>query len=562
MPYLGAAGTPVTNLAGTETVVFDNAGSLIEITAANLGASAPLVQAMADFLGAHVAAGTNVTFTRVGNSFTITAPGAAYTANQMMDDLSTRVIAGANMTVTYDATAHTITLAATAVASYTDTQARAAIGAAATGDPGHLIVTPNVGAGTINWSLDPNFVAQVTALGPGTFIQTNDSVVATASYASTPGTSGNYVSSPSSGAANILGDIDVSAYIAPTLWSVAGGQVFFSKLANTTSNGTYRFGLNATGQLQIGTNIDGVVTSFVATTISPGGVDGVGMWVRYTRASVTGNCSFYTAPGLPPETEPTAGQWVTLQLNRPGTAGSALTSTAALCVSGINNGTGVPFAGKVYRVIVRNGIAGTIAVDFNPSSWTTGSTWTSATGEVWTLNGTAAVTAGSSTAVSNTTAQFSVGETDPQASIPLALHDTMFFFSSFGLVNTSGSSATFTFKVTINGADLFLIPVQTLTSVASSVRNGYLELRVDMNGSSGSAQVASATFVIANATTGTGSGSDTLATEFVRVTGGRAVSALTTFNSVPQIQLRCTMGTAATTISAQRQLTQLVLGKA
>lgn len=560
MPYLGAAGTPVTDLTGTETFVCDDGGVLKEITAANFGASTPIAEAIRDIIGVALVAGANITVTPddTANTITIAAPAAGYTDEQVRDVMGAALVAGSNITITPDDTLNTITIAATAVASYTAQNTRTDLAAAATGDPGHLIITPvGTPVTSINWSLDRNFVAQVDALGPGTFIQTNDSVVATASYVTLPGTSGNYVSSPSSSAANITGDIDISARIAPTLWIPALSSNFFSKYV-TNANGTYRFSLSTSGFLQFTTTVDAVNATTAATTVTPGGTDGVPMWVRVTRATATGVCNFYTAPDQ--ETEPTS--WTTLQLNRSSTAGVMLASTATVNVSGFNNGTSNTFAGKVYRVIVKNGIAGTIVVDFNPSSWTSGTTWTSATGEVWTLNGTAAVTAGSSTAVSNTAAEFSLAETDAAPSIPLALHDTMFFFTSFGLVNTSGSSATFTFKVKINGVDLFLMPVQTLTSVASSVRNGFLELRVDMNGSSGSSQVASATLVIANATTGTGSGSDTLATEFVRLTGNRAVSSLTTFNSVPQIQLRCTMGTAAATISAQRGFTQLVLGKA
>lgn len=560
MPYLGAAGTPVTDLTGTETFVCDDGGVLKEITAANFGASTPIAEAIRDIIGVALVAGANITVTPddTANTITIAAPAAGYTDEQVRDVMGAALVAGSNITITPDDTLNTITIAATAVASYTAQNTRTDLAAAATGDPGHLIITPvGTPVTSINWSLDPNFVAQVSALGPGTFIQTNDSVIATASYVTLPGTSGNYVSSPDSAALDITGDIDICARLAPTTW--VSGQTFFAHWSSA-ANGSYRLGLSASGFIQWAFTLDNVTTLFGATSVTPGGTNGVPMWIRATRASATGSCNFYTCPDQ--ETEPTAGQWVTLQLGRPSTAGSLLASTAPANVSGSNAGTASPFAGLIYRIIVKNGIAGTIVVDFNPSSWTSGATWTSATGEVWTLNGTAAVTAGSSTAVSNTTTPFSLGETDAAPSIPLALHDTMFFFSSFGLVNTSGSSVTYTFKVTINGADLFLIPVQTLTSVASSVRNGYLELRVDMNGSSGSSQVASATLVIANATTGTGSGSDTLATEFVRLTGNRAVSTLTTFNSVPQIQLRCTMGTAAATISAQPGFTQLVLGKA
>ena len=562
MGFIGDAGTPVTNLTGGEvmTGIVDGV-ALKEITAANFVASTVMTQAIADFIGAFVTAGSNVTFARVGNFFTITASvPAPYTDAQVKAVMGANILAGANVSAAYDPIAGTVTLSATAPASYTDAMARAAVSGGLIGDPGYLNFTSNPGAGTITGLIDPAFKAQVDALGPGTFVQTNDTVVATSSYVTLPGTASNYVSSPSSSAANITGDIEFCVRLSPTLWIPAAEQVFYSKWVSA-ANGHCRLAITTSGFLKFSTTLDAVNTVSGTTTVTPGGVDGTPMWVKITRASATGACNFYTCPDQ--ETEPLLAQWVTLQTNRGNQIGALpAASTATLNVGGYNSGATLPFAGKVYRVIVKSGIAGTIAVDFNPSSWVSGATWVSASGETWTLNGTAAVTAGSSTSVSNTLAEFSLAETDAHTSTPLALHDTMFFFTTFGLVNTSGASATFLFKVTLNGATLFLIPIQTLTSVASSVRNGALMLRIDMNGSSGSSQMASAEFVIANATTGTGSGSDTLATDFVRLSGNRYVSTLTTFNSVPQIQLRCTMGTAASTISAQRGFTQLVLGKA
>ena len=50
------------------------------------------------------------------------------------------------------------------------------------------------------------------------------------------------------------------------------------------------------------------------------------------------------------------------------------------------------FETGVYRAIVRNGIDGTVVADFNPNLYSTGSTFTSTDGLVYTLTGTAAIT--------------------------------------------------------------------------------------------------------------------------------------------------------------------------
>jgi len=47
--------------------------------------------------------------------------------------------------------------------------------------------------------------------------------------------------------------------------------------------------------------------------------------------------------------------------------------------------------GRIYRAQIYNGINGTLAVDFNPNLSTSAQTFTAATGEVWTTNGTARI---------------------------------------------------------------------------------------------------------------------------------------------------------------------------
>jgi hypothetical protein len=56
------------------------------------------------------------------------------------------------------------------------------------------------------------------------------------------------------------------------------------------------------------------------------------------------------------------------------------------------NNSGDVWVGKIYYFALHSGLAGSDIVVMDPNLWRSGSTWTSTTGEVWTLNGLAAVT--------------------------------------------------------------------------------------------------------------------------------------------------------------------------
>jgi hypothetical protein len=87
-------------------------------------------------------------------------------------------------------------------------------------------------------------------------------------------------------------------------------------------------------------------------------------WVRCTYVAATGIVTFYTAADSP--TIP--GSWTALGSTRALTPTGALfnpTSATRWQVGDVTTGSANPLAGRIYRVILRNGIGGTALFDMN-----------------------------------------------------------------------------------------------------------------------------------------------------------------------------------------------------
>jgi hypothetical protein len=171
-----------------------------------------------------------------------------------------------------------------------------------------------------------------------------------------PGVTGNYCTVPDAPSFQITGDIEIVARIAPTTWASAAVRYFVSKDA-----------LAARGwALAVGT-AGSLLMNWAAGAMQPvstplGGVNGVPLWVKFTRVAATGLCSFYSALDSP--TEPTT--WTVR-----GTATGVTPfgqNTGPLSISGRLDDNREPFAGRIARVIVRNGIAGTTVLDVSENN--------------------------------------------------------------------------------------------------------------------------------------------------------------------------------------------------
>ncbi len=202
----------------------------------------------------------------------------------------------------------------------------------------------------------------------------------------TPGTSGNYLSTPDSAANSITGDIDIRVRLRNVSWSTqASGGSILSKddLGGQRSYGFQTGG--AAGKLLFFYTPDGAtITGRVATsTAVVPFADGASGWVRVTYATASGNTLFYTSyDGV---------TWAQLGTTVALTAGAIFNGTAKVTMGSDSGGTSLLLAATFLYAEIRNGIAGTVNVLMNPVEWLSGATWTSSTGEVWTLNGTAAI---------------------------------------------------------------------------------------------------------------------------------------------------------------------------
>lgn len=189
------------------------------------------------------------------------------------------------------------------------------------------------------------------------------------------GATGNYCSTPNAAANQITGDIDIRAKV-----NFAGGAtgVIISKY-NGSPNLAYNFRMSSAGALTFLFSPDGTTVINASSSINVS--LNTDIWVRVTRVASTGVITFFTSSD--------GVTWSQLGIATTTTSGNIIASSSILEVGSRSAGAGDLFTGRIYRAQIYNGINGTLAVDFNPQSFNPSSSqtqWTSATGEVWTIN--------------------------------------------------------------------------------------------------------------------------------------------------------------------------------
>ena len=201
-----------------------------------------------------------------------------------------------------------------------------------------------------------------------------------------PGTASSNFTSPDSVAASITGDIDIRVKLRMNDWTPAASSLVLTKF--TSSNLSYYFFVQTDGKLNFQTSANGTTQVGAVSTVATGVADGATKWLRVTRDvdnGASGNTTvFYVSDD--------GATWTQLgdAVTNVG-ATSIYDGTGTVNIGGDSSGT-FWLAGKVYRAQVYNGINGTLAVDFDPTRYTSGATFTAATGEVWTINGSARIT--------------------------------------------------------------------------------------------------------------------------------------------------------------------------
>ena len=206
-------------------------------------------------------------------------------------------------------------------------------------------------------------------------------------HLSLPGTAGNYASTPDSAAVSITGDIDIRAKLAMDDWTPSDHTIIFSKYG--TGNISWDLLIRPSGFIAANASSNGSAENLTAdSTAAPGFTDGSVHWLRYTRISSSGVVRFYTSDdGL---------SWSQLGADVSTTAAGLFDSTAPIEIGTREGGTQYNLNGrssKIYYAEIRNGIDGTVVAVFDVDEATLGaaSVVSSATGEMWTIHGTAAI---------------------------------------------------------------------------------------------------------------------------------------------------------------------------
>lgn len=212
-------------------------------------------------------------------------------------------------------------------------------------------------------------------------------------YGYLPGVSGNYFSTPDS-AAFPTGDIDIRVRAALNNWATLG-QAFLGKRIGGNSMQLTSAGSNANQPILYwwqGASLKSAEAT-AAWSIS----SGVVRWFRATLDvdNGSGGCDvrFYTSSDDVADSEDVT-TWTQLGSTVTQAFTTSIDDTNSVVSVGTDGAGGYALVGKIYRAQIYNGIDGTLAVDFDPSTFaetsTNGATAVASTGETWTLNSTGA----------------------------------------------------------------------------------------------------------------------------------------------------------------------------
>lgn len=199
--------------------------------------------------------------------------------------------------------------------------------------------------------------------------------------------SGDYFSTPSAVANQVTGDLTLVVESALTAWTPAATEVLIAKDSVSAGGRSYSLSIQTSGFPRLNVSLDGSTIVSATANAKPPFTDGKRGHLGVERVAATGVVTFYYSYDMI--------TWVQLGTPQSTTAGNIFAGNA---VVQFGNLASLSYAlnGKIYDSEIYAGLAisgtGVLKVDFDPSDWTSGTTWTSSdTGEVWTINGNALV---------------------------------------------------------------------------------------------------------------------------------------------------------------------------
>jgi hypothetical protein len=196
--------------------------------------------------------------------------------------------------------------------------------------------------------------------------------------------SGDYFSTPSSAVNQITGDLSLLVQIALDDWTPTTVQTLVAKDGVSAGTRSWAFNIQTSGALRLNYSLDGTNIISVTASASTGFTDGTVHYVGVQREASTGIVRFYTSEN--------GSTFTLLGTQQTGASGSLYNASSTAVQFGNLSSLTFALDGKIYDSHVYNGLkftgTSTMVMDFDPSNWTSGSTFTGLeTGEVWTLNG-------------------------------------------------------------------------------------------------------------------------------------------------------------------------------
>lgn len=169
------------------------------------------------------------------------------------------------------------------------------------------------------------------------------------------GAASNYASAPDSPPLSVTGDIDLRVWVALNDWTPTANAMLLDKFGGAGQR-AYQLYVLTTGALALELTTDGtaVKSATSSATVSASNYDPT--WVRVTRASASGDVTFYTSAD--------GSSWTQLGATQSTTAGGIHDGNAILAI-GSNVAASAVISGIIRRAQVYNGIAGTLVFDAN-----------------------------------------------------------------------------------------------------------------------------------------------------------------------------------------------------
>lgn len=187
-------------------------------------------------------------------------------------------------------------------------------------------------------------------------------------YVYLPGVSGNWLSVPDSNALDVTGDLDVRILVAMDDWTPSAATYLLSK-SDVSTQRSYELAVNTTGTLFLRWTTNGSTEVTATSTVAPTVADGAVLWVRATLAVNNGaggyDVKFYTSGD--------GSSWAQLGSTVTGGATTSVWAGTSQLDIGRRGNSANYLSGRLYRVQVYNGIAGTLVLDVNCDAITAGS---------------------------------------------------------------------------------------------------------------------------------------------------------------------------------------------